>query len=128
MSGKANVENVSLGGGAQFWAYLSPQHDTHENVTEWSVTVQQANGNWVGIVTSENPTQTLQTPGLSGLFNVKVVASGPKLPKKELAPTKDSKPNIGCNSNCAGMVGIVSNADGTDAEYLTVWDAMCSRT
>lgn len=127
MVGKANVETVALGGGAQFWAYVSPQNDTDGNVTEWSVTVEQVDGNWAGTITSANPTQTLQTPGLSGIFNVTVVGSGPKLPPQKLTPTDYSKPNIGCNSNCSAMIGIVANADGTDANYWTVWDALCSR-
>jgi hypothetical protein len=111
MAGKANVENLLLSfNGARFWAYISPDNDTENNVTEWSVTVQQTNGDWIGTITSENPTQILQTPGLSGIFKVIVVASGSKLAKQELTPADYSKPDIGCNSNCVSMIGIVSSA------------------
>ncbi len=124
---KGQVEG-SLGGGAQFWAYISPQNNTEENVTKWEVRLEQQDGNWTGVITSANPQQILQTPNLSGLFNVAVIASGPKFGSKRLTPQSGSKPNIGCNSNCAAMVGIVSNPDGTDANYWTVWDAFCSRS
>lgn len=128
MTGTANVESAfELGGGAQFWAYISPQNDTSSNVTKWSVTLEQQDGNWSGTITSDNPTETLKTPDLSGIFNVTVKASGPKFEEKTLSPQQGSKPTVGCNSNCAAMVGIVSNEDGTDANYWTVWDAVCSR-
>lgn len=123
---KISSGEASLGGGAQFWAYISPQNDTSKNVTKWSVTLQQQDGNWSGTITSENPQQILKTPGLSGVFNVKVTASGPNMKEKELTPQQGSKPDVGCNDNCAAMVGIVSNADGTDANYWTVWDAICN--
>lgn len=113
--------------GCQFWAYISPQNDTKDNVTKWEVTISQKDGNWVGKITSDDPYQQLQTPGLSGVFNVKVVASGPKMAEKALTPADYSKPDVGCNSNCKAMVGIVSNPDGTDANYWTVWDAICDR-
>lgn len=128
MGGTANVTgSLTLGKGAQFWAYVSPQNHTSTNVTSWSVTIQQQGGNWSGTITSKDPYQQLQTPGLSGVFNVVVEASGPKFKVKKLTPQAGSKPDVGCNSNCAAMVGIVSNPDGTDANYWTVWDAICSR-
>ena len=128
MSGTANVTvPLTLGNGAKFWAYVSPQNHTSTNVTSWSVTIQQQGGNWSGKITSKNPYQQLQTPGLSGIFNVTVEASGPKFKEKKLTPQSGSKPDVGCNSNCAAMIGIVSNPDGTDANYWTVWDAICSR-
>jgi len=119
--------SLQLGGGAQFWAYISPQNNTEQAVTKWQVTIEQADGNWTGTITSDNPQQQLKTPNLSGLFNVKVTGSGPKMPQKQLTPQSGSKPNIGCNSNCAAMVGIVATPDGTGANYWTVWDALCSR-
>lgn len=124
---RVQVQN-SLGGGAQFWAYVSPQNNTSQNVTWWQVRLQQTGGNWAGTITSDNPQQILQTPELSGTFDVAVIASGPGFSQKRLTPQSGSKPNIGCNSNCAAMVGIVSNADGTDANYWTTWDAICSRS
>lgn len=115
---------LEVGGGARFWAYISPQNDTAKNVTKWAVNFEQ--GNWAGSITSENPQEILQTPGLSGIFNVKVMASGPRFKWHELTPQAGTKPGvIGCNSNCAAMVGIVSTPDGSDANYWTVWDAFC---
>ncbi|MEM9542710.1 MAG: hypothetical protein AAGA60_24865 [Cyanobacteria bacterium P01_E01_bin.42] len=113
------------GKGAQFWAYVSPQNDTENMVTQWTVKIEATDNNWVGIITSDNPKEILQTPNLSGIFKVTVTASGVKFSEKNLSPTSDSKPDIGCNSNCAAMVGIVATADGTDANYWTVWDALC---
>lgn len=111
--------------GALFWAYISGQNDTPTVVTDWSVTISQ--GGWSGTVTSADPQQQLQTPGLSGVFDVVVTASGPSFPKTTLKPQAGSNPNVGCNSNCAAMVGIVALEGGGGAEYWTVWDAFCNR-
>jgi hypothetical protein len=116
---------LTFGGGAQFWAYVSPSNNTAHAVTRWQVKLTQ--GNWSDTITSDNPRQFLATPGLSGIFDVTVVASGPKMPEKRLSPQAGSKPNIGCNNNCSAMVGIVASEDGTDASYWTVWDALCGR-
>jgi len=116
---------LQVGKGAVFWAYISPQNNTEKAVTKWSVTISQ--GGWHGTITSANPRQQLQTPGLSGIFNVVVTGSGPNMPEQKLTPLPDSKPDIGCNSNCAGMVGIVATADGKGANYWTVWDAYCEK-
>ena len=130
MSNNHNIDEmkskIQPGGGAQFWAYISPQHSTSAHVTKWKVTIEQTDGNWIGSITSEDPYKTLQTPNLSGIFKVTVIASGPKMSEKQLTNLPESKPDIGCNSNCAAMVGIVSNEDGTDAHYWTVWDAFCN--
>lgn len=125
ISEKVRSGSISLGSGAQFWAYVSPQNNTSQNVTQWQVTIQQQDGNWSGTITSDNPEQMLQTPGLSGIFNVTVTASGPNMSEQQLTPQSGSNPNIGCNANCSAMVGIVSNEDGTSANYWTVWDALC---
>lgn len=125
MQEKMSAGELELGGGAQFWAYISPQNNTAQNVTNWKVTLQQQDGNWTGTITSQNPQQILQTPNLSGIFKVTVVGSGPNMPEHQLSPKPGSRPDIGCNSNCAAMVLIVSNADGTDANYQTTWDAIC---
>ncbi|HEY0141661.1 MAG TPA: hypothetical protein VGF48_12250 [Thermoanaerobaculia bacterium] len=119
---------VILGNGAQFWAYVSPSSDTAKWVTKWSVTIQQQNGNWAGTITSDDPTQMLQTPNLSGIFNVTVSASGPNFPWQQLQPQSGSSAQIGCNSNCAGMVGIVATPGGTGANFWTVWNAICGPT
>lgn len=117
---------LEVGKGAKFWAYISPSNNTAKVVTKWSVTIQQRDGNWIGTITSDNPQQTLQTPGLSGIFNVIVVGSGPNMKPHQLQ-VSGSPPDIGCNSNCASMVGIVANPEGTDATYWTTWDAYCER-
>lgn len=130
MAGIANVGGaVALGNGAQFWAYLSPQNDTAARLGSWKVELQQTNGNWSGSISSSNPQAQLQTPQLSGEFIVKVTASmkGPEPLELTLQPSPGSQRNIGCNSNCAAMVGIIASADGKSATYWTVWDAMCTR-
>jgi hypothetical protein len=127
----SNVEEmqdkVQLGGGAQFWAYISGQNETPSRVTEWQVQIEQTDGNWIGTITSDNPREILQTPGLSGVFAVRVTAGGAEFGPTELTPLPDSKPDVGCNSNCAAMVGIVASPDAVGANYWTVWDAFCSR-
>ena len=121
---KVDTGDVVLGNGAQFWAYISPANDTAKYVHDWKVTFTQ--GNWSGSITSENPEVNLQTPGLSGVFDVTVTAKvGKILQPHQLKPQAGSNPNIGCNSNCASMVGIVAAPGGTDANYWTTWDAYC---
>ena len=110
--------------GAQFWAYISPTNNTGEKVTQWTVTISQ--DNWEGTITSDNPQEILQTPGLSGIFTVVVEGSGPYMPTTTFGALPDSEADIGCNSNCTSMVGIVATRDGKDAHYWTVWDALCS--
>ncbi len=61
---------LQLGGGAQFWVYLSPQNDTAKMITKWRVTFSQ--GNWSDSISSDNPTKQIQTPNLSGIFEIKV--------------------------------------------------------
>lgn len=128
--GVANSEaQVNLGGGAQFWVYLSPQNNTSKMITTWQVHFSQ--GNWSGTISSKNPTQQLQTPELSGVFDIKIeVLSGSTGTWREVPPQAGSKNEIGCNSNCASMVGIV--ADNTNpppgsinAHFWTTWDALC---
>lgn len=127
----SNVEEMrkisQLGNGAQFWAYISPQHETSKYVTKWQVRIEQTDGNWAGIINSEDPMKKLQTPNLSGVFKVTVTASGPKFDEKKLSPDPESNPDIGCNSNCASMVGIAATEDGSDARYWTTWDAFCKQ-
>jgi hypothetical protein len=122
---------VVLGNGAQFWAYISPENDTAKAVTKWTVTFKQQRHfpapPWEGSITSDNPHQILQTPGMSGVFQVTVWASGPSITWQKLEPVSWSNPDIGCNSNCAAMVGIVATPDGTGANYWTTWDAICKR-
>ena len=121
------LQSIALGGGAQFWAYVSPQNETASRVPTWEVTLEQQDGDWTGTITSANPQQVLQTPGLSGTFSVKVVASGPEFGPSELSPQPGTQPEVGCNANCAAMIGIVANPTDIGARYWTVWDAMCSR-
>ena len=110
---------------AQFWAYLSPQNATGQAVTRWEIRLAQEGGSWAGTLTSEGPREPLQTPELSGLFTVRVTASGPGFAERELQPLPDSEPEIGCNDNCAAMIGIVADEDGGGARYWTVSDALC---
>lgn len=115
-----------VGKGAKFWAYISPQNNTAKAVTKWQVTITQQDGSWIGNINSTNPTETLQTPGLSGTFNVVVVGSGPGMPARQLSPLAPPA-DIGCNANCASMVGIVATPDGQSANYWTTWDAYCEK-
>ena len=60
-SGIANAASeLKLGGGAQFWAYISPQKNTAELITNWEVIISQ--GNWTDSISSQNPTKQIQTP------------------------------------------------------------------
>lgn len=115
---------LSTAAGAVFWAYISPQNNTGQVVTDWSVTISQ--GPWSGSITSADPQQQLQTPGLSGIFQVVVTGAGPSMPPQQLSPQSGSKADLGCNNNCAAMVGIVANSQGDSASYWTVWDAFCN--
>lgn len=126
MAGIANISGtLKLGGGAQFWVYISPKNNTAKYLKKWSVTFSQ--GRWSGTITSANPEQNLQTPGLSGVFKLKVVGTiGPILQPHALSPGAGCNADIGCNSNCSSMVTIVAKAGGTDATYCTTWDAICS--
>jgi hypothetical protein len=89
------------------------------------VGLDPAEGWQLGTITSEDPYKVLQTPKLSGTFNVTVFGSGPKFAWQKLTVVSWSPADIGCNSNCASMVGIVATPDGTAANYWTTWDAVC---
>lgn len=112
--------------GAKFIAYISPQNQTASKVTKWEIHLQARNGSWQGTMSSGG-SRMLQTPKLSGIFNVRVIASGPNMPAKQLSPTSYSRADIGCNNNCTSLIGIVASPDGKDAHYWTVWDAACNR-
>jgi hypothetical protein len=112
--------------GASFGVDLSPRNGTARVVTQWSVRVEQRQGSWSGTITSGSPAEILQTPGLSGMFDVTVVASGPHLPEKQLAPVPGTRADVGCQAQCRALIGIVATPDGTDAEYWTTWDAVCA--
>ena len=133
MSGLANVESeVKLGGGAQFWVYLSPQNNTANVVKGWSVKFSQ--GNWSDTITSENPTKQIKTPNLSGNFDIEVTAlnSSTNPPMRVNVPAQEGSANvIGCNANCASFVGLVADEKpllgGVNVKFWTTWDAMCSQ-
>lgn len=129
--GTANSGSViNLGNGAKFWAYLSPQNETSKMIRNWKVTISQ--GNWSDSITSEDPTKQIQTNQLSGIFNVSVqVLSGSTGIWQELDPVSGSTNQIGCNSNCSSMVGIVADSTNPpigsiNAKFWTTWDALCS--
>lgn len=121
---------VRLGNGAQFWVYLSPQNDTSKMISTWRVTFSQ--GNWSDTISSEDPTKQIQTPNLSGIFDIKVeLLSGSTGTWCQIPPKQGSNNEIGCNSNCASMVGIVADSinppiGAINAHFWTTWDAMCS--
>lgn len=120
---------LQLGGGAQFWVYLSPQNDTAKMITKWRVTFSQ--GNWSDSISNDNPTKQIQTPNLSGIFEIKVeLLSGSTGTWRQIPPQTGSNNEIGCNSNCASMVGIVADSThpligAINAHFWTTWDAMC---
>jgi hypothetical protein len=127
MIGIANVNsNLSLGNGAQFWAYLSPENGTAKKLVAWTIRITHSDSDWTGIITSGHP-QVLQTPHLSGQFKLTVTAClNPLTPLETvLKPLPEVQAGIGCNSNCAAMIGIVISPDGKRANYWTVSDAMC---
>lgn len=114
-----------LGGGAQFWVYISPQNETAEIVTDWTVRLSQ--GRWSATISSRDELPILQTEGMSGVFDVKVIwRRPPDAVLVGLQPSPGSKPNIGCGGTCAAMIGILANEDGPPT-YWTVWDALCKR-
>ncbi len=120
---------VQLGGGAQFWVYISPQNDTVKMITQWRVTFSQ--GNWSQMISSDNPTQQIKTPGLSGVFDIKVeTLSGSTGTWRAIPAQQGSENKIGCNANCASMVGIVADSTSPapgaiNAHFWTTWDAFC---
>ncbi len=134
MSGLANSKSdIKLGGGAQFWVYLSPQNNTANVVKGWSVKFTQ--GNWTDSISSDNPTKQIKTPGLSGIFNIEVTeldySTNP--PRRINIPAQaGSKNEIGCNSNCSSFVGIVADEKsllgGSSAQFWTTWDALCTNS
>lgn len=133
MAGLANAQQeTKLGGGAQFWVYLSPQNNTSEVVKGWEVKFTQ--GNWSETITSENPTKQIQTPNLSGDFNIEVTEmdfSTNPARRISIPAQAGSRNVIGCNSNCASFVGIVADEKpligGPNAQFWTTWDALCSQ-
>lgn len=114
--------------GAQFFVYLSPEHETKKYVSQWKVVIEAKDNNWSGTITSENPHKMLQTPGLSGTFDVRIEAEGPHFGKQHLEALSGCKADIGCNSNCASMVLILATKTGHDAHYCTTWNAFCKKT
>lgn len=120
---------LQLGGGAQFWVYLSPQNETAKMITKWRVTFSQRN--WSDFIASDNPTKQIQTPNLSGIFDIKVeLLDGSTGTWREIPPQGGNENKIGCNSNCASMVGIVADSinppiGAINAHFWTTWDAMC---
>jgi hypothetical protein len=115
----------SPGNGAMFFPYISPANDTATWVTRWVILVQQ--GNWMGLLTSNNP-QALASKGLSGIFQVTVLASGPNLPWSLLVPQDGSTAEIGVGLTCVGIVGVVAAPNRNTAQFWTVRDAVCKKS
>ena len=113
--------DFTLGGGAQFYGYISPVNETARKVTEWSITVSQ--GDWSGTITAVDV--PLKTNNLSGIFQLVVMGSGPNMTWQQLKPQPPSSTEIGCNANCCSMISIVANEDGSSASYVTTWDTAC---
>jgi hypothetical protein len=116
-----------LGGGAYFFVYLSPQGDTKDIVKTWTVTLTQ--GDWSGTISSDGP-PNLQTDGLSGDFDLRVEwQPQPTEPLQvELEPCEGTQAGvIGCNDNCASMIGILAESK-EKACYWTTWDAFCKQS
>lgn len=111
----SSLDVLELDDGAKFWGYISPQRSTEKIVTKWTIRLEHTTSNWVGEITHRDPPGLLTTPGLSGIFNVKVTVSGPRLPEQTIECEDYSRPEIGCNSNCASMVGIVATEAGDGA-------------
>lgn len=121
-------EDVELGGGAQFWGYLSGMYNTQEIIKDFTITLRHKTSDWMGVITYEDyKNGMIKTPGLSGDFQVTVVASGTTFEEKQLEladdPTIPHNPDISCNANNAGMIGIVATEDGKDARYWTISNA-----
>ncbi|HYI48641.1 MAG TPA: hypothetical protein VEX35_09265 [Allosphingosinicella sp.] len=115
------MTDYTLGGGAQFYGYISPVNETASKVTKWSITVSQ--GDWSGEITSVGT--PLKTDNLSGIFQLVVMGSGPDMPWQQLKPQPTSSTDIGCNPTCYSMISIVADEDGSSATYVTTWDAAC---
>jgi len=122
-----NQGQLTVGNGARFWGYISSENDTSRFVMEWKIQIRQEKGNWADVISSDDPGYAPHTPGLSGIFKLRVTASGPNFGTITLSPLSWSRPEVGCNSNCASMIGIVATPDGKSANYWTTWDAYCQR-
>lgn len=117
--------NVNLDNGARFWVSISPQKNTVDVVKNWIVTFSQ--GSWKESITFKNPTKQIQTPNLSGEFNIIITKSDTSL---NLARTVNipalppSKNIINCDSNCDLMVGIIAHEDSSfcsvNARFWTI--------
>jgi len=105
-----------LGGGARFVLYVSAAVREAKPKAVFRAFLTQ--GNWSGSVSSEDP--TLQTDGMSGVFEVKVDYSEP--PAEFIAPIEGPS-EIGCNENCFSMIEI-GIEDGKPF-YEVTWDAGC---
>lgn len=122
-------EDTVLGGGAQFWGYLSGMYHSQEIITDFRIVLQHTTSDWMGEITySSYKEGMLKTPDLEGKFTVTVYASGTTFAEKRLEllddPTIEHNPDIECRADNAGMIGIVADEDGKDAKYWTISNAM----
>jgi hypothetical protein len=113
-----------LGGGAYFWVYLSPEHETSKVVKDWTVTLTQ--GDWSASISSDQNPPILKRPDRSGEFGVRVTWRNPPTDViVELKPSPGSEPGVRCDSGCAAMIGIVAGEGEQMPTYWTVSDAWC---
>lgn len=119
------TDYIDLGGGAVFWAYLSPKNNTAERIKNWKIEITSEDGSWTGVITSDNPKEMPKAKGIGGVFNVNVTIQAPGSAPIEISPKPPSTAQIGCNENCAAMVTIVADESGFGAQFVTTWCAVC---
>ena len=113
-----------IGGGVEFWVYISPQNETSKFLTEWKVVIEHEDTKWIGVINSDNPKEILKTPSLYGYFKLSVFASGRYFEWQRLEVKKGSKKNIACAPNSVSMITLECTEDKDDANYYTIWNAL----
>ncbi len=121
-------DGLVLGGGAQFWGYLSGQNHSLEIITDFRIVLQHTTSDWMGEITYSSYTEgMLKTPNLEGKFKVTVYAKGTTFEETRLEvaddPTIEHNPDIMCRADNAGMIGIIADEDGKGAKYWTISNA-----
>ncbi len=110
--------------GAEILGYSSPTNDTDKRFPDWKIEVSQ--GNYEDLITPYN--NPLQTPGLSGEFQVRVFVRCPETGEYLLWKDKEGNETgvVGVGENCIGMVIFYALAEtGCEGTYYTVYNAVC---